>query len=180
MSQREKAGFSWPPLPVPAGEPGAVLPESCAASLIENCFLLPLGLIFANGSLLTRPPLPECMSGVGHAVSIFTSVARFVCSTLPVLLFTHFSPFRSKSSLIFPADPRAEGVGHGARCTACSFNGRAFFAIVSSLVRPSRQSRLAGVAQEVSWKLANSSIEICRPSCSRFSTRLSDVPLLPW
>ena len=40
------------------------------------------------------------------------------------------------------------GVGHGARCTACSFNGRAFFAIASSLALPSRQSRLLGVAQQ--------------------------------
>ena len=51
--------------------------------------------------------------GVGHGASIFTSVAKFVCNTRPVFLFTHFDPTRSKSSLISPADPWAEGVGQG-------------------------------------------------------------------
>jgi len=56
--------------------------------------------------------------GVGHEANIFASVARFVCRILPVFLFFHFAPCRSKSSLISPADPCAEGLGHEARAAS--------------------------------------------------------------
>ena len=49
--------------------------------------------------------------------------------------------------LYLPVPSPALGVAHGASCTACSFSGRLFFAIVSGLARPSRQSRAVGVAQ---------------------------------
>lgn len=51
---------------------------------------------------------------VGPEVSILASVAKFVCNTRPVFLFTHFSPRLSKSSLVSLADPWAEGVGQEA------------------------------------------------------------------
>ena len=43
---------------------------------------------------------------------IFASVAKFVCKIRPVRLLRSFWPCRSNSSLVSPADPWADGVGH--------------------------------------------------------------------
>jgi hypothetical protein len=57
--------------------------------------------------------------GVCHpASSIFASVARLVWSIRPVFRLCHLFPTRSRSSLISPALPSADGVGHPAMCTS--------------------------------------------------------------
>ena len=57
---------------------------SRAASLIENCFFVPLGRVFADGSRLVRPPSALLLSGVGDPVQPLSDVwsADAVCAEI--------------------------------------------------------------------------------------------------
>ena len=128
MSQRECAGFNWPPLAVAAGDPLGVGPET-RSTVLRDESVLPAGLFpFCAG-------VPAI--GVGHAAS--AAVHRSL-----------FQPLRS-ASLWAPSSARtdlspsfAPVVGHPAS-TATSFSGLAFVP-QRSRVAPF-QSRAAAVGQ---------------------------------
>lgn len=62
--------------------------------------------------LPTRSGFPGAESWASGVVQSLASVARFVCNFRPVFSLTSFLPFRLRSSLISPAEPAADGVGH--------------------------------------------------------------------
>ena len=120
MSQRECAGFNWPPLSIPAEEPVSISPlavsrAGCRSFNVRHCDKVsPKPLPFpvdnlhfalrASNAYLSACPNSFAL-GVGQAASIFASVARLVCNILPVFLLWNFDPTLSKSSLISPALP---------------------------------------------------------------------------
>jgi hypothetical protein len=75
MSQRECAGFNWPPLSISAQEPVSISPEAvsragckCIVMLVRVCPRVPR-------AIAPSPPdeSPSCRSGDGHAASSATS-----------------------------------------------------------------------------------------------------------
>src|SRR5574343_233747 len=125
MSQREKAGLSWPGFSVDTGEPFTIGPRiTDCASLFKSahpCFVpcfcfcpLPLGVV-------------SCACGVHHAAIVANFLLVFPSGSGP------------------PSGSALRGAGHAERF-ATSFNGREFFPCW--LLRPSRQSLALAVGHE--------------------------------
>ena len=134
MSQREKAGFSWPVLAVPAGEPFDVGPKARTAASVR--FDLPCSI-----TRLACPHVcvPSRCAAVGHPDSLATSFNGLALS--PCLL------------LALDFQSRAAAVGQGARL-ACNTRLVRLTPIRPSCRLRSRKrsavppaSREAGVAQ---------------------------------
>ena len=125
MSQRECAGFNWPPLSVPAQEPVSISPEAvkragvaslaCIAALKNPFFAARRSTASSVQSVLS----PSAANGVLHAANRTTSFSgRALCvSSFP--------------GSIAPLWPRACGLGQPARCVATAVS-------VSALPRPQR------------------------------------------
>jgi hypothetical protein len=99
MSQRECAGFNWPPLSIPAGKPVSSSPEAvsragcmCIVMLVSVCPRVPR-------AIAPSPPdeFPSCLSGVGQPDNTATSFSGRA-----------FVPHRSS---VEPFQSRAAGVG---------------------------------------------------------------------
>jgi len=144
-------------LPVPAGDPEGVGPEAVArAACLGNWSSLVLSLPsgFVPVSLIPGVSFQSRLEGVDQEVSIFASVARFDCRIRPVFLFLNFFPWISKSSLISPADPKADGLDQEARVAVADRDGPLFLATSFSAPCAVRESFSAseafGVGQQAS------------------------------
>lgn len=114
INQRENAGLS------PAGFTVATREEhkvACLGSWSNRRRSDPSGLVpvvaIPDESFQSR------LAGLHHpARNILASVAKLVWRTRPVFRFTHLLPTLSKSSLISPVLPSADGVGQPDRFAA--------------------------------------------------------------
>ena len=118
MSQRECAGFNWPPLSIPAQEPVSISPEAVnragpqiAAAAAVSCGL-PLRAIsdIAPSSVRTFFS-PSAARGVGHGAASITKSFRFDPWRVPPIARLACPP---------PVLSLVCGVGHPHRCTAIS------------------------------------------------------------
>ncbi|MNN78808.1 hypothetical protein D3C81_1953970 [compost metagenome] len=66
MSQRECAGFNWPPLAIPAEEPISVSPEAVNRAAIAVLICWPLAMRFSTTGNVASALLPSVASGVGQ------------------------------------------------------------------------------------------------------------------
>lgn len=124
MSQRECAGFNWPPLSIPAEEPISICPEAvnragpqiAAKSCRRCCTFDPSALVMlkADSGLPARLLLHD---GVGHPDS--QTVFRLL-SLLPAALFPFLSCDLATYCSPVPPGSLAVGVPQPARCTATS------------------------------------------------------------
>ncbi|MNJ48227.1 hypothetical protein D3C77_434160 [compost metagenome] len=66
MSQRECAGFNWPPLSIPAEEPVSVSPEAVNRAAIAVLICCPLDMRFITTGKVASALFPSVASGVGQ------------------------------------------------------------------------------------------------------------------
>ena len=110
MSQREKAGLSWPGFAVSAGEPLDGVPRRRCTVALFNC------------SPFAPPPLSSYVvafacrksraAGVGHVANC-AAIGRINSNPLPLIRFSLTASRRASHAVpVFPASIAALGVGH--------------------------------------------------------------------
>ena len=70
MSQRECAGFNWPPLSIPAQEPISISPEAVKRAGCVNATICESGIPLSHGRGGNDPRLESVAVGVGHPLTV--------------------------------------------------------------------------------------------------------------